>query len=163
WQSPVSGVVRVSGRADDADPSGGDGVAWRIDLHPAGGGRQELASGDIPNGGAQPFDQGDGAGRLNAIEVKAGDRVELVVLPKANYFRDTTHVELRVATEDGALGWDLARDVVADPLQGNPHDDGHGNAAVWHFLDTGDARPGAGADAALAAWERASAAAGDRV
>jgi hypothetical protein len=161
WQSPVAGVVRVGGRVADADPNGGDGIAWRIDLHPAGGGRQSLASGDIPNGGAQPFDKGSTADRLRAVAVRPGDRVELVVLPKANYICDTTHVELRVAAADGAREWDLARDLVADPLQGNPHGDAFGNPGVWHFFDTADARP-AGTDPALAEWERASASAADR-
>src|SRR5262249_45230666 len=42
WKSPISGRVRVTGRLADADPQGGDGVAWILD-HRTGAGVRELA------------------------------------------------------------------------------------------------------------------------
>ena len=160
WQSPAAGVVKLSGRLTDLDPPGGDGVAWRVDLRPGGGARRELASGEFTNGGGQGLEQGRSADRLAAVAVKPGDRVELVVFPKKDYVCDTTRVELRVAAA-GGTAWDLAGDLMADPLAGNPHADSHGHAGVWHFLDTADSRPAAGgANPALAAWRQAAAAAG---
>jgi hypothetical protein len=135
WRSPVAGTVCVRGRVADADPTCGDGIAWAVDLHSAGGAR-ELASGRIANGAAQLLAQGKGATALTAVSVRPGDRVDLVVLPGENYFCDTTTVELHIALADGSKTWDLARDLRADPHQGNPHADSFGNRAVWSFLDT---------------------------
>jgi len=42
WQSPIDGVVRVSGRVIDADASGGDGIAWEIQQS-SGSGKYWLA------------------------------------------------------------------------------------------------------------------------
>jgi hypothetical protein len=160
WRSPVNGKVRVRGKVTDADPVAGDGIAWIID-HNKGGTRTELASGGFANGGAQRFDQGQGAARLETIEVRAGDLLELLVLPKANHTCDTTIVDLTIALVDGTKSWTLASDMVGDPLQGNPHADAHGNPNTWHFLDMANARRAqrpAGAAAALAGWDRAVAA-----
>ena len=159
WRSPVSGTVQISGRLADADPVGGDGVAWVID-HRRETGVTELAAGGFPNGGSQRLDQGGGAKRLKRVAVKAGDRIELLVLPKANHGWDTTIVDLKIALGDGSKTWDLAGDVLGDVHQGNPHADLYGNAAVWHFLDMANSRrgqrPGVLA-AALAGWDRAAA------
>jgi hypothetical protein len=162
WRSPVTGTVGVRGGVADADPAGGDGIAWAVDLRRAGSLR-ELTSGDIPNGGAQKFDQGKGAERLAKIEVKPGDRLELIVLPKDNYICDTTVVEFTIALDDGSKAWDLPRDILPDVLQGNPHADRDGNAGVWSFLDMADVRRGTiASDPALAAWRRAVAEGKDR-
>jgi Protein of unknown function (DUF1553)/Protein of unknown function (DUF1549)/Planctomycete cytochrome C len=160
WRSPFTGTVKIAGGVTDADPNCGDGIAWIID-HRKTGSRAELASGDFPNGGAQRFDQGKNADRLKSIDVRAGDRIELLVLPKENYACDTTVVDLVITSADGSKVWDVTRDVVEDPLQngkGNPHADRQGNEAVWHFLDMARSRrvvPRANANPALAAWERA--------
>ena len=162
WRSPVSGRVRVSGQVVDADPAGGDGIAWVID-HRRASGLTELAAGDFPNGGRQRFDQGRGAVRLKQVQIEAGDRIELLVLPKATHVCDTTVVELRIALADGAKVWDLSRDVLADMGRGgksNPHADCFGNAGVWHFLDMADSRRAnrpAALAASLGAWDRSAA------
>ena len=157
WRSPVTGTVRITGGVADADPTCGDGVAWAIDARQAGG-RRELASGDFPNGGAQKFDQGKGAADLVAVEVEPGDGIELLVLPKGNYFCDTTVVDLTITLADGSKAWNLAGDVVGDPHQngkGNPHADRFGNAGVWPFWDMADSRRGQrAADPALEAWDQ---------
>ncbi len=159
WKSPVRGTVRVSGRVADADPVAGDGIAWMLD-HRTPGGARTLASGDIPNGGAQAFAQGKGAARLAAVEVNVGDRIELLVLPKRDYTCDTTVVELTVAAADGSAVWDLARDLVDAPLKANPRPDRLGHAEVWHFCDMGESRRGqqpAGPEggSGQAVWDRA--------
>jgi hypothetical protein len=158
WRSPVAGKVTVSGRLLDADPAGGDGVAWVVE-HNRDGVRTELASGDLANGGSQRLAAGKGAGRLKGVEVHAGDRIELLVLPKASHTCDTTVVELKVTLAGSTRTWDLARDVIADPLAGNPHADSYGNPGVWHFLDMADRKRGISPTRpGLAGWERASAA-----
>ena len=160
WRSPVKGTVRIAGGVTDADPRGGDGIAWAIDLRRLDG-RRELASGEFPNGGAQKFDQGKGAAALTTIEVEPGDGIDLLVLPKANYICDTTTVDYTIALADGSKSWNLAGDVTADLLQdgkGNPHADRYGNAGVWSFWDMADSRRGQpSADPALTAWDRAEA------
>ena len=161
WRSPVKGTVSITGGVTDADPACGDGIAWAVDLRKASG-RRELASGDFPNGGAQKFDQSKNAAALAAVEVEPGDRVDLVVLPKANHSCDTTTVDLTITLADGSKAWNLAGDVAGDLLQdgkGNPHSDRFGNAAVWHFWDMGDSKRGqnASGDGALGAWERVAA------
>jgi hypothetical protein len=159
WHSPITGKVRVTGKVVDADPVGGDGIAWLLD-HRTAGSRRQLAAGDFPNGGRQSFEQGAGAKALQAIDVRAGDRIELLVLPKANHGFDTTVVEWTIREVGGTRVWDLRGDVVGDLHQGgkgNPHSDRLGNPAVWHFLDMADSRraPGPAARPDLAAWDRA--------
>ena len=167
WKSPISGTVRIAGRVADADPACGDGIAWVLD-HRTAGGVRELASGDFPNGGAQGFTQGKGAEHLSAVTVKAGDQIQLLVLPKMDYGCDTTVVELTITPTDGARVWDLTRDIVDTPLQGNPHSDRYGNADAWRFYDMADSsrdrRPEGALGEALDRWQRAVAnvAAGER-
>ncbi len=95
WQSPITGTVQITGRVVDADPNGGDGIAWALDQRSAGGAR-ELATGEFPNGGAQDFAKGHNANALQTVSVHSGDRIELAVLPKENYGFDTTVVDLTI-------------------------------------------------------------------
>jgi hypothetical protein len=155
WKSPVASRVRITGRLADADPAGGDGIAWIVDLRTANG-RQELATGDFPNGGAQKLTDGKNAERLSSVEVKEGDSLELLVLPKENYICDTTVVELTIAEAEGTAEWNLTRDLVDDPHQGNPHADRLGHPAVWHFYDMAESNRARQAptafNPALAVW-----------
>jgi hypothetical protein len=157
WKSPITGVVDVDGGVADADPAGGDGIAWVVERQGRSG-RVSLATGDFPNGGKQGFAQGQGAERLHGIAVRAGETLRLIVLPKANYICDTTAVEWRITTQDHSKVWDVRRDLVAEPLQGNPHRDSYGNPAVWSFCDMGDAQSSANPSggAAINAWRTAS-------
>ena len=97
------------------------------------------------------------------VEVQVGDRVELLVLPKATHICDTTLVDLEIRLADGSKVWNLGRDIVEDLHQGgkgNPHGDRLGNADVWHFLDMAQsrrARRPEGTNQALAGWERTAA------
>jgi Protein of unknown function (DUF1549)/Protein of unknown function (DUF1553)/Planctomycete cytochrome C len=183
WRSPVSGVVRITGRVADADPNGGDGIAWAIDQRGANGPR-ELASGDFPNGGAQDFMQGKNANSLQSVTVRQNERIEFVVLPKQNYGFDTTVLDVNIAevgtnspvteTKDkenkdkSGRVWNLTRDIVDDPLQGgkgNPHTDRYGNAGVWAFEDMADRQralpTGGPQNSVLAQWRQAAASAGE--
>jgi hypothetical protein len=159
WKSPIEGEVRVSGSVADGDPAGGDGIAWAID-HRSAAGSIELASGDVANGGSQAFASGKGADRLASVMVRAGDWLQLVVLPKGSHTCDTTAVDLMISDWKSGDTWDLTRDVVDDLLAGNPHADHLGHADVWRFEDMGGLKRGQSTekkelDEAIAAWRRA--------
>ncbi len=158
WTSPVAGTFKLTGKVSDADPNGGDGIAWIID-HRRVAGARELASGDIPNGGAQEFGKGVGAEKLASIEVKPGESLQLLVLPKQNHTCDTTIVDFILSETRTGRVWDLSKDMQRDPLDGNPHKDGFGNPGVWRFQDMAGSNRGqrhaSGQDEAWAAWDRA--------
>jgi hypothetical protein len=157
WQSPWTGAVQIDGRLADADSACGDGVQWLLD-HNRAGVRRQLASGQFANGGRQRFAEGKGAESLRRVEVQAGERLELLVLPGATHICDTTVVEWTIRALDGSRQWSLAADLLKDPLAGNPHPDSQGHAGVWHFLDMAESRravrPAAPAPD-WQAWERA--------
>lgn len=130
WKSPIDGTIKIKGGVTDGDPGGGDGIAWAI--HFRSRVADEIASGEIPNGGAQKFPD------VPLFSVAKGDCIELLVLPKASHGYDTTVVDLVIETADGKSVWNLADDVVSDLHQngkGNPHSDKLGNADVWRFGD----------------------------
>ena len=152
WSSPISGTVSIAGKVSDADPAGGDGIAWVIGLR-SGSGFRTLASGGFENGGNQAFNATGGA--LAGIKVSSGDRIELHVLPKMSHTCDTTTVDLRIS-EAGGRVWDLTKDVVDNLHEGgNPHPDSFGNPGVWRFADMAG-KPGSVLDtqatAAFAKW-----------
>jgi mono/diheme cytochrome c family protein len=150
WQSPVATLVRVEGELRDLDLGGGNGVEWSVRIH--GEGRwQTLASGVSKGGEPVRF------GPFPDLRVAAGDVVALEIAPRdGDHKWDSTFVSLAIA--DGTRTWDLAKDVAADLLAGNPHADSHGNDKVWHFvgrpLDTPDKRVATGS--LLAAWSEAA-------
>ena len=98
-----------------------------------------LASGDIPNGGSQLFSAGKGAESLQTLDVKPGDMLQLIVLPKATYDNDSTIVEMEITELSGQKRtWNIAKDMASDPNdagKGNPRADSLGNTAVWYFFD----------------------------
>ncbi|MFN3650149.1 MAG: PSD1 and planctomycete cytochrome C domain-containing protein [Armatimonadota bacterium] len=154
WTSPLSGEVEVTLAAADADPVSGDGVAWALD-HRGTGGVRELAAGNLPNGGA------GGTASPVTVRVARGETLQLLILPKNGHGWDTTTVRFTLREKDGARAWDLAEDVIPDPLlggRGNPRPDRYGNAGVWSFRDMADRSRGGGIrsdDPALAAWSEA--------
>ncbi|MDB6121668.1 MAG: Protein of unknown function (DUF1553)/Protein of unknown function (DUF1549)/Planctomycete [Pedosphaera sp.] len=136
WKSPITGTVQIKGKVTDADPSCGDGIDWTLDLH-GNSGTRALASGTIPNAGAQPFAEGKGAEQLKSLEVKAGEMIQLVVLPKGDHSCDTTLVELEIAESGGEKRtWNVVKDLVPDFDKGaNPHADGYNNKSIWYVYD----------------------------
>jgi hypothetical protein len=85
WQSPVEGTVRVLGRVSDADPGGGDGVAWYI-LDTTGA---VLDSGAVKDG-SETFDL--------SVPVSVGDSVHAVVAKNGETFEDSTDLTFIVTT-----------------------------------------------------------------
>ena len=142
WKSPITGKIRVSGRVQDADAICGDGIEWTLD-HLAGGTR-ELARGSIANGAAAPVPE-------RTIDVKEGDLVQLVILPKKEYTCDTTVLEIAVAEVEGQKrAWSLTHDVLEGVRAGSEANP----MGVWCFYDLGK-KSGSTAlapDSALAKW-----------
>jgi hypothetical protein len=163
WKSPITGTVEIAGRLTDADPYDGTGIAWVID-HLTRDGRCELSSGRLPNGGSRRLAQGRFANRLSKVHVEPGDMIQLqVALGSGDAHYDITNVELTISRRDGSAQWDLARDVGANFLAGNPHGDALGHNAVWHFHDrAGSHRAGRmpAIDRLLATWDAAVASSG---
>ncbi|HEY0072726.1 MAG TPA: PSD1 and planctomycete cytochrome C domain-containing protein [Abditibacteriaceae bacterium] len=154
WRTPVDGTFHVKGGVTDADSDGGDGIAWAIDLRRNGLG-QEIAKDEIPNGGAQKFE----SPALAALELKQGDAIELLILPKATHYFDSTTVDFTIESADGKT-WNLARDIVENLHEngkGNPHSDKFGNPAVWSFGDMAGTARGqkTEGDSPLARWQKA--------
>jgi hypothetical protein len=136
WKSPIDGRISVRGKVADADDKCGNGIEYvlnrRIDRE-----RHELKKGAIPNGGAMDF-------AAPSVDVVAGDWIELIVLPKGDYSCDTTVIELEIKA--GEKSWSLTRDLVANPLEGNP------NSGMWYFYDLAGEGAPAAAGSALAAY-----------
>ena len=91
-----------------------------------------LAQGEFDDGGSQEI-----VGKsLEHIEVRRGEMLQLLILPRAHHGADSTLVEFEIAEVDGAgQRWNVTRDVVEDFLAGNPHADRYGNKATWFFFD----------------------------
>jgi len=152
WTSPIDGSVQIQGKVIDADPNCGDGIDWRIE-HARRRGVETLAYGAFPNGGSQDFARGQSATRLEAVEVKAGDVLQVTVFPKGDYTCDTTVVELRITSHESQRRvWDITRDAVGH--DSNPLGDSFGNPGVWRFFEAGQEgrNGGAAPGSALARW-----------
>ncbi len=135
WKSPIAGTVSITGKLTDGDPFDGVGVSWIID-HVSGAGRRELSSGQMPNGGCKTLGQGRNPERLAKVEVQPGDLIYLQVwLRESDAHYDITNIDLKIAALDRSGEWDLARDVVDNFLEANPHNDSKGHAGVWSFYD----------------------------
>jgi hypothetical protein len=142
WTSPVSGSFHVRGSVVDGDPNCGDGIDWRIE-RARGQTLDTLASGSFPNGGMQEFGRGDGGTKLDSFDLQAGDVLQLIIFPKADYFCDTTIVDLVISERDGGQRkWNLGREVVPDLLASNPRADGAGHPGVWQFFEAGEEKGG---------------------
>jgi hypothetical protein len=92
WRSPIDGDVAVTGSVTDRDAACGDGVNWSVDHGPA-----TVASGSLPNGGAQSLKNGTGGGGLARVHVDFGDFLYFVIDPKANYICDSTGLNVKIS------------------------------------------------------------------
>ncbi|MFM9965555.1 MAG: PSD1 and planctomycete cytochrome C domain-containing protein, partial [Planctomycetaceae bacterium] len=100
-----------------------------------------LAQGEFDDGGESKISRnaltsGSGADELDHIEIKRGEMLHLVILPRANHGADSTLIEWDLTEIGGAARrWNVTRDVVDDFLAGNPHADRYGHEATWFFFD----------------------------
>ncbi|MCU0872936.1 MAG: DUF1587 domain-containing protein, partial [Pirellulaceae bacterium] len=150
WRSPVAASLRITGSVQHAHPDCGNGIAWSLELR-RGRTTQRLASGTNQAGPPTPF------GPLDQIVVRPGNVVALVVNPRdSDHSCDLTSLDLTLT--DGSRQWNLARDLSPNILAGNPHQDGLGNADVWHFFSepaSGSPEQVIPAGSLLARWQAA--------
>jgi hypothetical protein len=134
WRSPIAGRVRVSGSVQDAHDCG-DSVAWFID-HLGSGGLKPASNGAIQKKGSQSI-------KPQELDVKAGDFLQLAVMPKTNHGCDLTQVEWTIEEVEGKRRWKLVDDVIGGFLKSNPLPDRFGNPSVWFFyqVDTDRGEP----------------------
>ena len=131
WRSPIDGVIRIGGRVSDVHDCG-NSVLWFLD-HLGEYGFENLVAGDLPRGSQQDFSR-EAKGALDHVEIREGDFLQLVILPKEDLGCDMTRIELEIDEVGGCKrSWDLVQDVSGDFLEENPHTDSLGNPRVWHF------------------------------
>ena len=123
-------MIANRGRVQHAHPECGNGVTWSLELR-RGAVRQRLAAG-VAQGAKEVT-----VGPVKDLAVQPGDLVSLLIGPRdGNHACDLTAVDLTLA--GGGREWNLAREVSADVLAGNPHADAYGNPGVWHFYTEPD-------------------------
>jgi hypothetical protein len=96
WKSPVTGNVRVTGGVADLQPGGNDGIVWSVDYYD-GSTTSILASGSIPDGGGQLFQDGFGAANLVSVAVNVGDQLYFVVDKWTDLGGDSTGLNVVIA------------------------------------------------------------------
>jgi hypothetical protein len=124
WRSPMAGRVRVSGSVQDAHDCG-DSVTWFID-HLGSGGLKPVGNGAIQRKGSQSI-------KPQELDVKAGEFLQLAIMPKTNHGCDLTQVEWTIEQVGGKRRWNLIDDVIGGFLKSNPLPDRLGNSDVWFF------------------------------
>ncbi len=139
WRAPQAGTFRVTGYVHDGDGACGNGVDWAVNVR-KGGAESQVAGGAIDNGGRQEFGVANATGPnpITELALAANDSVSVAVLNRGDHSCDTTVVELTITEVASGRVWNLAQDVLTDPLEGgrgNPHRDAYGSPAVWRFLD----------------------------
>ncbi len=105
WKSPVTGDVAIQISLQDIDGGCGDGIRWRLATP-----QQQLASGQVPNGGH--------AGPLEATaSVQAGELIRLVIEPGGDYYCDSTTLTMSVQA-DGQT-WSVTDSLLDDSTAQN--------------------------------------------
>ena len=100
WTSPLTGSVQIRGGVVDGDPNCGDGIDWRIE-HAAREYPRNRRQRVVSKRGHAGIRSRRRRGRLESVDVRAGDVVQLTIFPKENYSCDTTIVKLEIAQRDG--------------------------------------------------------------
>jgi mono/diheme cytochrome c family protein len=117
FESPAAASVTITAHLADADPNCGDGIAYRL-LHRTGDSAKILSAGAIDNGKKADLSAGPAT-------LARGDRVELLILPRAEYSCDTTLIDVKLTpTDGGGPTHDLVTETLADPFAAN---------SSWHF------------------------------
>ena len=127
WQSPIDGVVRVEASVADAHFDCGNGVQWLLQ-HRTADKTGTLWQGDYDV-------RGSAAMTPSNITVRTGELLSLIIGPRqGEHTCDLTAIQFVISEAGGEKrAWDLAKDVSADIVAGNPHTDSHGNKNTWHF------------------------------
>lgn len=126
----VSGKVRITGSVQDAHDCG-DSVTWFVD-HLTRSGLKQILKGAIKTNGMQTLGAA-AESPLSDVSVRAGDFIQLAIMPKTNHGCDLTQIDLTIEEVGGKLRWNLAKDIISDFSEGNPQDDQYDNPEVWYF------------------------------
>jgi hypothetical protein len=100
WKSPWTGTVAVSGGVQDIQPGGFDGIGWSIDSFD-GLNNSTVASGSIPTGGEQEFQNGFGGANLASVVVNLGDWIYFVIDPASDNGGDSTRLDIVITPTSG--------------------------------------------------------------
>ena len=90
WLAPTAASLSISFRFSDLDanPAFTDGINWTVEKNNGGA---TLASGTFVNGG-----NSGALATLNNVTVNAGDRIQFVVGPNADYQGDSTRLQASI-------------------------------------------------------------------
>lgn len=91
WRSPFTGAIAIEGGVTDICNMYGDGILWSIDKNSS-----TVASGSIPNEGAQLFKDGTNGNQLGNIPVHQGDFIYFLVAPGGDYYCDQTQLDVTI-------------------------------------------------------------------
>ncbi len=128
WKSPFSGTISIAPYVHHAHGACGNGVGWKVELR-RGAEQRILLSGLLDKSAKTDV------AALSGFSILKNDLISLIIEPRdSNHFCDLTEIELAV-TEQGGGGrvWSLTKDCADNITAGNPHEDGFGNLAIWHF------------------------------
>ena len=127
WRSPVAETFRIEAMVNHAHIGCGNGIRWAVELR-RGQTRQTLAQGTLAAGKLAKIEPVESVGLL------PGDLISLLIGSRGDAGCDLTAVNLTLTTSGvQPQTWNLADEVSATMLAGNPHADRFGHAGVWHF------------------------------
>jgi hypothetical protein len=133
WRSPAAGNVSWKIKLVDADPTCGDGVAYRVYLRsPAGD--TTLAEGVIDNGRLADV------ASSSPVELLVSQSIVLDVAPIGSHACDSTHVEWELSSDAGDA-WNLRADVVPLFTEAGPWADAAGRPEVWWLEESNQPAP----------------------
>ena len=164
WRSCFTGSAQMEGSFTSLG-NVDDRARFAIDVMGASG-RRTLTSGSLPREGTRTFESTLDAKNWTRVDVREGDLVELVVLPRT-LAGAKVRVEWSIREVGGGRQWNLTEDLsrameAPGAAEKSVIADSHGNSRVWHLLDCADVKRVIGEPAysnpALAHWRAASAA-----
>ena len=127
WQSPIDGVVRVTGHLRGAHPECGNGVEWIVE-HRSGDDQSVLWQGEHGPAGEATMPE-------TSVSVRRGELIAFIIGPRdGSHACDLTECNLVIHEAAGEERvWDLAKDTAPRFLDANPLPDTYGHPGVWHF------------------------------
>ena len=127
WQSPIDGIVEVSGKVSDAHPECGNGVEWILE-HRSGDKTVVLHRQSVNQGGTSGIPK-------TSVAVSKGQVIALLVGPRdGSHACDLTAVDWNINETGGDQRVWNPNQTAATIESANPHADRFGNESVWHFI-----------------------------
>ncbi len=128
WRAAAKGIYAANATVTKAHVGCGNGVGWALELR-RGPMRQTLAKDEIAGSRPQPAQT---SGPVSDLFLLEGDLLCLVVAPlNGDHKCDLAAIAFEIAS--GKRTWNLANDVGASLIAGNPHADASGAKDAWTF------------------------------